>query len=342
MDSLSLLDTVVKLGASDLHITNKIPPTVRLHGRLHPLEGYEPMTPESIERLVEALTTPELRQRFAEDGELDFSYGAEGIGRFRCNLFRQRGCLALVLRVINTVIPSFEDLGLKPVIRNLCQKKDGLVLVTGPTGSGKSTTLAAMIDWINRHRSEVIITLEDPVEFLHEHKRGIVNQREVGNDTKGYALGLRAALREDPDIILVGEMRDRETIEIALKAAETGHLVFSTLHTRTAGSTVDRIIDTFPPHQQSQIRTQLAGSLQAVISQTLVVRRGGRGRVAVREILVATPAVRNLVREGKTHQIDSVIETGARHGMQTMAAALDEFLNRGLIDREEIEARKSA
>jgi twitching motility protein PilT len=250
--------------------------------------------------------------------------------------------LALVLRVINTVIPSFEDLGLTPVIRNLCQKRDGLVLVTGPTGSGKSTTLAAMIDWINQHRSKVIITLEDPIEFLHEHKRGIVSQREIGNDTKGYALGLRAALREDPDIILVGEMRDHETIEVALKAAETGHLVFSTLHTRTAGSTVDRIIDTFPPHQQPQIRTQLAGSLQAVISQTLVVRKGGKGRVAAREILVATPAVRNLVREGKTHQINSVIETGARHGMQTMAAALDELLNRGLIDTEEIEARKSA
>jgi twitching motility protein PilT len=342
MDSVALLDEVVKLGASDLHITNKIPPTVRLHGCLHPLEGYEPMTPESIERLVEALTTPELRQRFAENGELDFSYGTEGSGRFRCNLFRQRGCLALVLRVVNTVIPSFEDLGLTPIIRKVCQKKDGLVLVTGPTGSGKSTTLAAMIDWINRHRPEVIITLEDPVEFLHEHKLGIVNQREVGSDTKGYTLGLRAALREDPDIILVGEMRDRETIEIALKAAETGHLVFSTLHTRTAGSTVDRIIDTFPPHQQTQIRTQLAGSLQAVISQTLVVRKGGKGRVAAREILVATPAVRNLVREGKTHQIDSVIETGARHGMQTMAAALDELLNRGLIDKEEVEARKSA
>jgi twitching motility protein PilT len=342
MDPVALIDEVVKLGASDLHITNKIPPTVRLHGRLQPLEGHAPMTPESIERLVEALTTPELRQRFAENGELDFSYGAEGLGRFRCNLFRQRGTLALVLRVINTVIPSFEDLGLTPVIRNVCQKKDGLVLVTGPTGSGKSTTLAAMIDWINQNRPEVIITLEDPIEFLHEHKRGIVNQREVGNDTKGYALGLRAALREDPDIILVGEMRDSETIEIALKAAETGHLVFSTLHTRTAASTVDRIIDTFPPHQQPQIRTQLAGSLQAVISQTLVARKDRKGRVAAREILLATPAVRNLVREGKSHQIDSVIETGARHGMQTMAAALDEFLNRGIIDREEIEARKSA
>ncbi len=342
MDTLQLLAYAVEAGASDLHITNGIPPTLRLHGELRKVPGYETMTPQRIDAVVEAVTSASQRTQFAETGELDFSYGVEGIGRFRCNLFRQRGCAALVLRLINEEVPSFEALGLTPVVKGICQNNDGLVLVTGPTGSGKSTTLAAMIDWINRNRSDVIITLEDPVEYLHTHQQGIVNQREVGNDTKSYAIGLRAALREDPDVILVGEMRDMETIEVALKAAETGHLVFSTLHTRGAASTIDRIIDAFPPHQQPQIRTQLGGALQAVISQQLLPNRDGTGRVAAREIMLATPAVRNLIREGKTHQINSVIETGGRFGMQTMNAALDELYRQGKIEREVANLRKRA
>lgn len=342
MNVTELLTHAVEAGASDLHITNGLPPTLRLHGRLHHVEGYDTLNPQSIERIVTTLTSESQRQQFGETGELDFSYGLAEIGRFRVNLFRQRGCPALVMRTINTKIPSFEQLGLSPVIKGICQLHDGLVLVTGPTGSGKSTTLAAMIDWINTNRSNVIITLEDPVEYLHQHKQGIVNQREIGHDTLSYANGLRAALREDPDVILVGEMRDMETIEIALKAAETGHLVFSTLHTRGAASTIDRIVDAFPPHQQSQVRTQLGGALQAVVSQQLLPLREGKGRVAAREIMIATPAIRNLVREGKTHQINSIIETSARYGMTTMDASLNELYRTGMIDREMVEARKRA
>ncbi len=342
MDVLQLLAYAVEAGASDLHITNGIPPTLRLHGELRHVPGYEAMSPQSIDIVVQALTSSSQRAQFADSGELDFSYGVEGVGRFRCNLFRQRGSAALVLRLINEEVPTFEALGLTPVVKGICQHSDGLVLVTGPTGSGKSTTLAAMIDWINRNRSDVIITLEDPVEYLHTHQQGIVNQREIGSDTKSYAVGLRAALREDPDVILVGEMRDMETIEVALKAAETGHLVLSTLHTRGAAGTIDRIIDAFPPHQQSQIRTQLGGALQAVISQQLVPNRIGTGRVAAREIMIATPAIRNLIREGKTHQINSVIETGARFGMQTMNGALEDLYREGLIERDIVNLRKRA
>lgn len=339
MNVHELLIKVIKVSASDLHMTAGIPPTVRVHGRLLPLGGYERLTPESIQAFVEAITTAEQRRTFAETAELDFSYGLTGIGRFRVNLFRQRGVPAVALRVINVHIPSFEELGLPPIVRQLSSLRDGLVLVTGPTGSGKSTTLAAMIDHINSQRSAVITTLEDPIEYLHRHKVGIVNQREIGGDTRSFSSGLRAALREDTDVILLGEMRDAETMEIALRAAETGHLVLSTLHTRTAASAVDRIIDNFPPFQQQQIRAQLANALQAVLSQQLLPRADGTGRVVAVEVMTATPAVRNLIREAKTHQLDSVIETGARAGMQTMSAALKQLFQRGLISAEEYGAR---
>ncbi|MFS8524017.1 MAG: type IV pilus twitching motility protein PilT [Limnochordales bacterium] len=340
MDIAELLKKVVDAGASDLHMTTGIPPTMRLHGELRPMEGYPVIVPSTIDPIIDQITTPDQRERFERQGELDFSYGIAGVGRFRVNIFRQRGASAIVMRVINVAIPTFADLGLPPIIQQICNKRDGLVLVTGPTGSGKSTTLAAMVNYINETRSAVIITLEDPIEFLHKHKKGIINQREVGSDTKSFAAGLRAALREDPDVILLGEMRDMETMENALRAAETGHLVLSTLHTRGAAHSVDRIIDVFPPHQQSQIRAQLANALQAVISQQLVPRADGRGRVAALEIMTATPAVRTLIREGKTHQIDSVIETSAAAGMQTMDASLKQLFLSGIISREEYEARR--
>lgn len=339
MNVQELLTKVIRAGASDLHITAGIPPTIRVHGRLYPLPGYERMMPASIVPFVEAITTVEQRKVFHDVGEIDFSYGITDVGRFRVNLFRQRDVPAVAMRVINFNIPTFEQLLLPPIVRQLCGLRDGLVLVTGPTGSGKSTTLAAMIDQINSKRSSVIITLEDPIEYLHRHKHGIINQREIGTDTRSFAAGLRAALREDPDVILLGEMRDLETIEIAIRAAETGHLVLSTLHTRSAASTVDRIIDNFPPFQQQQVRAQLANALQAVLSQQLLPRADGEGRVAAVEVMTATPAVRNLIRDGKTHQIDSVIETSARSGMQTMGAALKQLQQRGLITGEEYEAR---
>lgn len=342
MDIAELLAKVVQAGASDLHLTVGIPPTMRLHGELAPVDGYPVLVPDVVESIIEKITTPAQRERFREAGEVDFSYGFSGVGRFRVNIFRQRGAPALVLRVINFNIPTFAELGLPPIIQQICNKRDGLVLVTGPTGSGKSTTLAAMVDYINSTRSAVIITLEDPIEFLHKHKKGIVNQREVGSDTLSFAAGLRAALREDPDVILVGEMRDLETMENALRAAETGHLVLSTLHTRGAAYSIDRIIDFFPPHQQSQVRAQLANALQAVISQQLLPRADRPGRVAAVEVMVATPAIRNLIREGKTHQIDSVIETSAAVGMQSMDAALKQLYRAGLISREEFEGRRRA
>lgn len=341
MNINELLAQVAKAGASDVHITVGIPPTMRLHGRLLPMTDYDRLMPPDIEPLVRSVTTPEQMRRIDELGELDFSYGVAGVGRFRVNVFRQRDQLAMVMRVISTEVPGLTQLGLPSVITGLCERRDGLILVTGPTGSGKSTTLASMVDRINTDRSTVIITLEDPIEYLHRHKTSIINQREVGNDTRSFATGLRAALREDPDVILLGEMRDTETMEVALTAAETGHLVLSTLHTRGAAATVDRIIDSFPPHQQQQVRAQLANALQAVISQQLVPRKDGNGRVAAVEIMLATPAVRNLIREGKTHQIDSIIETGARLGMRTMARAFEELYANGVISTTEYETRIS-
>lgn len=336
----SLLETAVDQKASDLHLTTGVPPYLRVNGEIIPLTSFDPLSPRDIERLVRPMVSSYHWEIFEEKGEADFSYGLRGLGRFRCNLFSQRGSIALATRLINSEIKGLGDLKLPEVLGDLCTKKDGLVLVTGPTGSGKSTTLAAMIDLINQNRKGVIITMEDPLEYLHTHKNCIVNQREIGSDTKTFADGLRAALRADPDVILVGEMRDLETIATAITAAETGHLVFSTLHTRGAAKTIDRIIDAFPPNNQQQIKIQLASVLEGVISQQLIPRKDGQGMVPAVEILLGTPAIRNMIREGKTHQIPSVIETGARFGMQTMESSLQELVDKELIDPVEANLRR--
>lgn len=321
------------MDASDLHLTVGVPPYVRVKGELQPLAEFPVLTVDHLEALLDVVLPDKFRQRFDDTGDVDRSFGVAGVGRFRLNAFRQRGSAAFCFRVIKPEVPSLDTLGLPPVITELCSLRDGLVLVTGPTGSGKSTTLAAMVDHMNRERSAVIITLEDPIEYLHKHNKCIINQREVGSDTVSFAASLRAALREDPDVIMVGEMRDNETVETALRAAETGHLVLSTLHTRGAAGTIERIVDSFPPHRQAQVRMQLGGSLRAVIWQQLVPTVDGR-IVAACEVLVATPAIRNLIREGRTHQIDATIETGARWGMQTMEAALDQLMMAGIISAE--------
>ncbi|EAX47873.1 twitching motility protein [Thermosinus carboxydivorans Nor1] len=333
-----LLREAVLRQASDLHITVGAPPVLRIHGSLV-LTDSSPLTADATEKLFNSIATAEQQAKFREQGEVDFSYAIPGFSRFRVNAFRQRGFTAIAVRVVAEKVPTLDELGHPEVIKTLARKPRGLVLVTGPTGSGKSTTLAAMIDLINSERSCHIITLEDPIEYLHQHKKCIVNQREINTDTRSFANALRAALREDPDVILVGEMRDAETIGIAITAAETGHLVFATLHTGDAAQTIDRIIDVFPPYQQQQIRVQLSLTLQGIIAQQLLPRQDGRGRVAALEVLVATPAVRNLIREGKTHQLLSVIQTGGKVGMQTMDMALRDLYRRGLISREDALAR---
>lgn len=320
--------------ASDLHITVGLSPKCRVNGELIDM-GYNKLMPEDTEALILPMVPPQFMDKLLMNGEVDFSYSIPGVGRYRVNVFKQRGSYALVIRIINTVIPSPEALGLPNSVVELTKKKRGLVLVTGPTGSGKSTTLASLIDIINTNSNEHIITLEDPIEYVHRHKKSVVNQREVGIDTMSYAQALRAALREDPDVILVGEMRDLETISIAVTAAETGHLVFSTLHTIGAASTVDRVIDVFPPHQQQQIRVQLAAVLESVISQQLIPTADGEGRVAAFEIMHATPAIRNLIREGKTHQITSTIQTNKKLGMQTMDDAIFELYLKRKINPEQ-------
>jgi twitching motility protein PilT len=335
LDMQQLLTEVVNLKASDLHITVGLPPMMRLHGSLKPFEGWNRLTPADTEAMITGLMSPDVLKRFDEDGEVDFSYGIPGVARFRVNAYRQRTSVGAAFRVIPTEIKSPEELGLPSSVREFANKARGMLLVTGPTGSGKSTTLAALIDIINSTRACHVITLEDPIEYLHKHRRAMINQREIGTDTKSFAAALRAALREDPDVILVGEMRDLETTSIALTAAETGHLVFATLHTNDSVQTVDRIIDQFPPHQQQQVRVQLAAVLQGVVSQQLLRRADGRGRVAVVEVLIATPAVRNLIREGKTHQLYSVIQTGGRLGMQSRDAHLKELVMNGIITWEE-------
>lgn len=332
---LDLLRQAMALDASDLHLTVEVPPVVRVHGALRPLAG-PPLTPRQTQDLLFSILSDGQRRRFEEAGEIDFSYSVHGVGRFRVNGYRQRGTIGVAIRLIPAEVRSFEDLGLPPILADLARRPKGLILVTGPTGSGKSTTLAAMIDLLNSEQALHILTLEDPIEYLHRHKRSIVNQREVGTDTASFAVGLRAALREDPDVILVGEMRDPETMATALTAAETGHLVLATLHTVDAAQTVDRIIDSFPPHQQAQIRIQLAGTLVGIAAQLLLPRADGTGRVLAMEILVATPAVKNLIREEKTHQIPSAIQTGARHGMRSMEASLRDLYQRGLIRQEDL------
>jgi len=335
-----LLQEAVARGASDLHVSAGEPPMVRVHGSLARLDG-PPLSAADVAALVAALMRPAERERFDAEHECDFAWEQDGVGRFRVNVFVQSRGPGAVLRAIPTVIPTMESLGLPPVVRELCDRERGLVLVTGPTGSGKSTTLAAMVDVINATWEGHILTVEDPIEFVHPPKQCLVNQREVGPHTGSFGAALKSALREDPDVILVGELRDLETISLALTAAETGHLVFGTLHTSSAPKTVDRIIDVFPAGQQGQIRTMLAESLEAVIAQTLLPKKGG-GRVAAHEILVGTPAVRNLIREGKLHQIPSMMQTGGRVGMQTLDAAIGELVKKGVVDASVLPPRPAA
>ncbi len=327
-----LLATAKEQKASDLHISVGIRPKCRVNGVLHEMEEYDVVTPDLAKAIIEPMFRPHQQAAINEKGEIDFAYSTKELGRFRVNAFKQKGCYSAVLRIVETVIPSAGQLGLPWSMTDLTKKKRGLVLVTGPTGSGKSTTLASLIDIINSEQSVHVITLEDPIEYVHQHKKAIVNQREIGMDTISYDNALRAALREDPDVILVGEMRDLDTISTAITAAETGHLVFSTLHTIGAAPTIDRIIDVFPPHQQDQIRIQLASVLEAVISQQLLPTADGKGRVAAFEVMHATPAIRNQIREGKTHQIESIIQTSKKIGMQTMDDALFDLYMKRKID----------
>lgn len=330
---IPLLEEAVRSKASDLHLSVGVPPIIRLHGELMPLD-YPALVPEDTAVLAGQIMNKKQEEEFKEKGELDLAYSCPGLGRFRVNIYRQRGSIAIALRVLNTEIPTLSSLNLPAVIKDFTLYHKGLLLVTGPTGSGKSTTLASFIDLINQERSCHIITLEDPIEYLHQHKNCMINQREIGQDSSSFPKALRSALRQDPDVILVGEMRDLETISIAITAAETGHLVLATLHTVDAVQTIDRVIDVFPPHQQQQIRVQLANTLIGVIAQRLLRRKDGAGRVPAVEILVSSPAVRNLIREGKIHQIYSVIQTGGRQGMQLMDSYLEELFRRGLIDRQ--------
>ena len=329
-----LLYQAVKSGASDLHITVGAAPIFRINGKLVRSE-HNPLTVNDTEELFISITNLEQQLHFKEHGELDFSFAILGLSRFRINAFRQRGSIAIAIRIVNERVPTLEELGHPAALKNLACQPRGLVLVTGPTGSGKSTTLAAMINLINQKHACHILTLEDPIEYLHKHNKSIVNQREIHTDTKSFTIALRAALREDPDIILVGEMRDPETIATAIAAAETGHLVFASLHTGSAAQTIDRIIDTFPSHQQSQIRIQLSVTLQGIVAQQLLPRIDQNGRIAALEILIATPAVRNMIREGKTHQLTSVIQTGAKFGMQPMDVVLRDLYRRGIVSYEE-------
>lgn len=320
-------------GASDVHITVGVPPKMRVNGNLLTMNYPKLLPADTLEIVLEVMSEVQ-RERFEERGEYDMSFSIPELGRYRVNAYKQRGTCAMALRLVSTQVPSPEVLGVPDSVINLYERKRGLILVTGPTGSGKSTTLAAIIDKINNNRDAHVITLEDPIEYLHQHKMSMVNQREIGLDSQSYANALRAALREDPDVILVGEMRDFETISVAITAAETGHLVLSTLHTIGAASTVDRVIDVFPPHQQQQIRVQFANVLEAVISQQLIPTMDGRGRVAAFEVMHANHAVRNLIREGKSHQLVSVMQTNRKMGMITMDESITQLFFEGKIDRE--------
>jgi twitching motility protein PilT len=335
MDLSELLTHAVQHGASDLHLTASRPPMVRIRGDLIPSGFKTELGPEDTKALIYSILTDDQKAKFEEEHELDFSIGIPGVSRFRVNVFMQRGCVSGVFRTIGENIPDCIELGLSETVQQLALLPRGLVLVTGPTGCGKSTTLAAMINLINQNKDGHIMTIEDPIEFLHPHIRSTINQRELGSDTYSFARALKAVLREDPNTILVGEMRDLETIAAALTLAETGHLVLSTLHTQDAASTVDRIIDVFPPYQQEQIRVMLASTLKGVVSQVLLPKADGQGRVAAREIMVVTPAISAIIREGKTHQIYSAIQTGANVGMCTMERSLVELHGAGLISDED-------
>jgi len=329
-----LMEQVIARGGSDLHISAGLPPYIRINGKLTPTE-YEPLTSEQCQRLIFSMLNNTQRKNLEQNWELDCSYGVKGLARFRVNVYKDRGTFAACLRALASKIPSMSTLNLPDIVREMSEKPRGLVLVTGPTGSGKSTTLASMINNINLTRAEHILTVEDPIEFVYEPIKSLIHQRQVGEDTKSFANALRAALREDPDVVLVGEMRDLETIQLAISAAETGHLVFGTLHTSSASQTVDRMVDVFPPEQQQQIRVQLSNSLVAVFSQTLVPKKNPKpseyGRVMAQEIMVITPAVANLIREGKTSQIYSAIQTGGKLGMQTLEKVLSDLYKAGTI-----------
>lgn len=330
-----LLKQMIEKGASDLHVTTGSPPRLRIDGKLIPID-HPPLTPADTKNLCYSILTDAQKHRFEENNELDLSFGIKGLSRFRANIFMQRGAVAGAFRTIPFGIKTFNELGLPDIINELVKKPRGLIVVTGPTGSGKSTTLAAMVDRINEERYDHIITIEDPIEYLHGHKKSLINQREVNADTSSFKAALKYVLRQDPDVVLIGEMRDLETIEAALTVSETGHLTLATLHTNSAVQTINRIIDVFPSHQQEQIRVQLSFVLEGIISQQLIPKKTGQGRVLAVEILIPNPAVRNLIREDKIHQIYSIMQTGqARSGMQTMNQSLLELYTKGLISYED-------
>lgn len=337
-DLRQFLDRAINKEASDLHLAAGYPPTIRVHGEITPLENSTPLTPDDILGIFRSITTQEQRAAFQRDYELDFFYQIPGLARMRVNACRQQDSLSLSLRIIPTEVPSIEDLGLPDICKRLATGKNGLVLVTGPTGVGKTTTMAAMINYINQRSSRKIVTIEDPIEYVYRAGHSFIIQRNLGNDTKSFAEGVKRALRQDPDVLLIGEMRDLETISAALTAAETGHLVIATLHTLGAASTIDRIVDVFPNGQAPQIRLQMSLCLKGVLSQMLMPRADGKGRIAVFEVMIGTPAIRNLIREGKTHQIDSVVETGSNHGMYTMSQDLKRLVREGRIRADQAEA----
>jgi twitching motility protein PilT len=340
-DFADILIQVMERKASDLHLTAGSPPMIRYHGTLHPLD-YPVLTPQATREIIYSILTNDQRQRLETNWQIDLAYSIPGRARFRVNAYFQRASLSAAFRLIPQEMPKLSSLGLPSTLEDFTKKPRGFVLVTGPTGSGKSTTLAAMLDLINDTRHEHILTIEDPIEFLHKHRNCIVNQRELGSDAQSFADALKAGLRQDPDVILVGEMRDLETIATALTAAETGHLVFATLHTQDTAQTVDRIVDVFPPSQQQQVRVQLSVALQGIVAQQLLPTANGQGRCVASEVLVPTPAVRNLIREGKTHQIYSALQTGAQFGMQTMDTSLADLVRDQRITRELAESRSSA
>jgi twitching motility protein PilT len=340
-DFADVLARMVEMGASDVHLTAGFPPAVRVRGAITPLEGYDGVTPQQTRDVVYSILNDDQRKRFENNKQLDMAHAIPGLARFRVNVFFQRGAISAAFRLVPHEIPTLDSLSLPQILGDFTNRPRGFVLVTGPTGSGKSTTLAAMIDMINEAREDHILTIEDPIEFLHRHKSSIVNQREIGSDAPDFSSALRAGLRQDPDVILVGEMRDLETISTALTAAETGHLVFATLHTQSTAQTVDRIIDVFPPAQQQQVRMQLSIALQGIVTQQLLPTSDGSGRVVATEVLVPNPAVRNLIREAKTHQIYSAIQTSGSIGMQTMDADLARLVRAGQITRKLAEQRAS-
>jgi twitching motility protein PilT len=340
-DFSEVLRRMVEASASDVHLTPGVPPMMRDKGKIVPMDGFGDLAAQHTREVVLGILNDDQRKRFENDKQLDFAYAIPNVARFRVNCFFQRGAVSAAFRLVPQDIPSLESLKVPEVLRGLAAKPRGFVLVTGPTGSGKSTTLAAMIDVINGERQDHILTIEDPIEFLHQHKRSIVNQREIGSDARDFAVGLRAALREDPDVILVGEMRDLETISTALTAAETGHLVFATLHTQSTAQTVDRIIDVFPPEQQGQVRAQLSIALQGIVTQQLLPTADGTGRIVACEVLIPTPAIRNLIREGKTHQIYAAVQTSGAVGMQTMDADLARLVRAGTITPKLAQQRAS-